>query len=98
MLSSGLIYRYLRDDEDIDKLLVMFSKLSCTMSKYVNDVVIKKNKERNEIDRLTNACDTFQEKLVIWTLFDTGLRVSGFGDLKTRLSSCLKTHFLRQLY
>jgi len=52
MLSSGLIYRYLRDDEDIDKLLVMFSNLSYRMSEYANDVVIKKDKERNEVEAL----------------------------------------------
>ena len=48
MLSSGLIYRYLRDDEDIDKLLFMFSNLSFRMSEYVNNVVIQKKKERDK--------------------------------------------------
>jgi integrase/recombinase XerD len=36
------------------------------------------NDERN---RLTNACDTFREKFVVWTLLDTGLRLSEFADL-----------------
>lgn len=36
----------------------------------------------NEVNRLTNACDTFREKLVVWTLLDTGLRLSEFADLK----------------
>jgi len=36
----------------------------------------------DEVDRLTNACDTFREKFVIWTLLDTGLRLSEFADLK----------------
>ena len=36
----------------------------------------------DEVDRLTNACDTFREKLVVWMLLDTGLRLSEFADLK----------------
>jgi len=31
---------------------------------------------KEETDRLVNACRQFREKLVIWTLLDTGLRVS----------------------
>jgi len=31
---------------------------------------------REETDRLVNACDRFHEKLVVWALLDTGLRVS----------------------
>ena len=36
----------------------------------------------DEVNRLTNACDTFREKFVVWTLLDTGLRLSGFADLE----------------
>ncbi len=36
----------------------------------------------DEVNRLTNARDTFQEKFVVWTLLDTGLRLSEFADLK----------------
>ncbi len=36
----------------------------------------------DEVDRITNACDTFREKFVVWTLLDTGLRLSEFADLK----------------
>lgn len=36
----------------------------------------------DEVNRLTNACDTFREKFVIWILLDTGLRLSEFADLK----------------
>jgi len=36
----------------------------------------------DEVNRLTNACDTFREKFVVWTLLDTGLRLSEFADLK----------------
>ena len=34
-----------------------------------------------EADRLCQACDTFQEKLIVWTLLDTGMRVSELCDL-----------------
>jgi len=36
----------------------------------------------DEVNRLTNACETFEEKLVVWTLLDTGLRVSELANLK----------------
>jgi len=36
----------------------------------------------DEVNRLTNTCDTFREKFVVWTLLDTGLRLSEFADLK----------------
>ena len=29
----------------------------------------------DESDRLSNACETATERLVVWTLLDTGLRV-----------------------
>ena len=29
-----------------------------------------------EADRLANACETPTEQLIVWTLLDTGLRVS----------------------
>ena len=35
----------------------------------------------DEVNRITNACDTFREKFVIWTLLDTGLRLSEFANL-----------------
>ena len=35
----------------------------------------------DEVNRLTNACDTFREKFVVWTLLDTGLRLSEFANL-----------------
>jgi len=34
------------------------------------------------IDPLVNACESFKEKLVVWTLLDTGLRVGEFCTLK----------------
>ena len=37
---------------------------------------------QDEANRLANACQTGQEKLVIWTLLDTGLRASELANLK----------------
>jgi integrase/recombinase XerD len=37
----------------------------------------------DEANRLANGCQTTPEKLVIWTLLDTGLRVSEFASLTT---------------
>ena len=34
-----------------------------------------------DADKLANACETLQEKLIIWTLLDTGLRVSELCNL-----------------
>lgn len=34
-----------------------------------------------EADKLSNVCNTMQEKLIIWTLLDTGLRISELCDL-----------------
>jgi len=37
---------------------------------------------REEADRLVNACRSFREKLVVWTLLDTGLRVGELCRLR----------------
>ena len=37
-----------------------------------------------EADSLSNACDTTEEKLIIWTLLDTGLRVSELCNLTSQ--------------
>jgi integrase/recombinase XerD len=34
-----------------------------------------------ETNRLVNACETYEEKLAIWTLLDTGLRVAELATL-----------------
>lgn len=34
-----------------------------------------------DADRMSNACETIQEKLIVWTLIDTGLRVSELCSL-----------------
>ena len=36
----------------------------------------------DEANRLVNVCQTHEEKLVIWTLLDTGLRVSKLANLR----------------
>jgi len=38
----------------------------------------------DEVDKLINSYETFQEKFVIWALLDTGLRLSEFADLKKK--------------
>jgi integrase/recombinase XerD len=37
-----------------------------------------------ESDRLSNACETPTERLVVWTLLDTGVRVSELCDLSSK--------------
>lgn len=37
-----------------------------------------------EADRLSHACTTVEEKLIIWTLLDTGLRVSELCNLTSQ--------------
>jgi integrase/recombinase XerD len=36
-----------------------------------------------EADRLANACETPTEQLIVWTLLDTGLRVSELCAMTT---------------
>ena len=43
----------------------------------------------DDANKLTNSCSTFREKFVIWTLLDTGLRLSEFADLKREKTSYL---------
>jgi len=35
----------------------------------------------DEANRLASACETHQERLIVWTLLDTGLRVSELAEL-----------------
>src|SRR5882724_8218695 len=37
---------------------------------------------QDEANRLSNACENHRERLIIWTLLDTGLRVSELAELK----------------
>src|SRR5215831_17775751 len=48
---------------------------------------------QDEANRLANACETHEEKLIVWTLLDTGLRVSELADL-TREKIDWQTHRL----
>ncbi len=36
----------------------------------------------DEANRLANTCKTHDEKLIVWTLLETGLRVAEFSGLK----------------
>jgi integrase/recombinase XerD len=36
----------------------------------------------DEANRLANVCETHEERLVVWTLLDTGLRISELAGLK----------------
>jgi integrase/recombinase XerD len=48
----------------------------------MTEKMIKEPLTVEEVDRICNACNNFKEKLIIWVLIDTGLRVSEFHDLK----------------
>jgi integrase len=41
-----------------------------------------------EADRLANACETPTEQLIVWTLLDTGLRVSELCALTSKERRC----------
>ena len=45
-------------------------------------IFVREPLARQEADRLVNACHSFREKLIIWTLLDTDLRVSEFCGLR----------------
>src|SRR5262245_50879332 len=36
----------------------------------------------DEANRLASACNAYEEKLIVWTLLDTGLRVAELSHLK----------------
>src|SRR3954463_247406 len=38
----------------------------------------------DEADRLANACETPTEQLIVWTLLETGLRISELCDLTSK--------------
>jgi integrase/recombinase XerD len=38
----------------------------------------------DEANRLANACQTHEEKLIVWTLLDTGLRVAELANLTNK--------------
>ena len=46
----------------------------------------------DEANRLANACEHYREKLVVWTLLDTGLRVSELANLN--ITPCGRTRAL----
>ena len=64
------------------------------MTLFMDDKNIREPLTIEEVDRLCNACSNFKEKLIIWVLLDTGMRVSEFHDLKAEkhhvVSKCYK--------
>jgi len=42
---------------------------------------VKEPLRAEDADRMSNACETMQEKLIVWTLLDTGLRVGELCSL-----------------
>ena len=50
----------------------------------------------DEVDKLINACNTFREKFVIWTLLDTG-----WQDINKRLQvfrKIISYHTLKRIF
>ena len=45
---------------------------------------VRESLTADESDRLSNACETPTERLVVWTLLDTGLRVGELCDLTSK--------------
>jgi integrase/recombinase XerD len=45
-------------------------------------VFVREPLNNEECDRIVNACRSFKEKLVVWTLIDSGLRVKEFCTLR----------------
>ncbi len=45
-------------------------------------VFVREPLNSEECDRIVNACRSFREKLVVWVLLDTGLRVKEFCTLR----------------
>ena len=48
------------------------------------DQYVREPLTADESDRLSNACETATERLVVWTLLDTGLRVGELCGLNPR--------------
>ena len=47
-------------------------------------VFVREPLSQQDCDKLVNACTAFREKVVIWVLLDTGLRVSEFCGLRRK--------------
>jgi len=43
---------------------------------------VRASLQAEEADRLCQACESLEEKLIVWTLLDTGMRVSELCNLK----------------
>ncbi len=45
---------------------------------------VRESLQAEEADRLCQACESLEEKLIVWTLLDTGMRVSELCNLKAK--------------
>jgi len=52
----------------------------------------------DEVNRLTNSCGTFEEKFVIWNIFDTGLGIRSFGAFRQPLVTMRHGLYARTFY
>lgn len=55
---------------------------NCDIQTRMGYVFVREPLSSEECDRLVNACRSFREKLLVWVLVDTGLRVSEFCRLR----------------
>lgn len=46
------------------------------------DRYVRESLQAEEADRLCQACESLEEKLIVWTLLDTGMRVSELCNLE----------------
>jgi integrase/recombinase XerD len=61
----------------MSQFLIIYDKGSTMVYQYKREPLTP-----DEANRLANSCGGYKEKLVIWTLLDTGLRVSELSKLK----------------
>lgn len=65
MLYSGLLFEYLKEDEDINNLQIMFFQLSVGMSEFVNTRVIQSSRDRDSIEA-GRQLDFYEQQLNNW--------------------------------
>lgn len=65
MFYSGLIFEYLKEDEDIKNLQVMFVQLSVGMSEFINKKVIQPSGDRDPIEA-GRQLDFYEQQLNNW--------------------------------
>jgi len=82
------LYSYLQIEDILSSFLLNVNKLLKISSAEGRRTMLYLYKREplnnNKISRLTNACDNFRKKFVVWRLLDTGLGLSGFAGSKKR--------------